>query len=1361
MTKKTKITCFFCSYEICNKKFRLIKFKDRLKKVCIDCSPASHKVCKTKYIGTSVDCSICNNPVMYNKCLKCDICNHMVHSKCNDISPKDILPIESLNSFTCKSCCENIFPFTNYQDTTTTLINRDRHIKQTRQIKQCFLCTNALPRKRNYTNKNIIYNGKPETLCQDCCLKECNLPVKDRKAIELLDCSCCLKQVKYEGILCELCQHWVHPECNSIDPKTLHELDLSKYEWWCTKCTTNIYPKYLMEEEPTTAIYQSFNYKTFDDCSICNKNVKSNRSICCTLCNHWVHSKCIDCFTTKSNSLNSFLNYYKDKDWFCPQCLSDALPFINLNNMDFQILCFEEMNHTSISSPSLREICIKLQTMNMFDKLPHAINVEDENNDSDNLDPDLHFKNYDNCKYIFDLKDVTQKDTSFSVLNFNIRSIRKKHHLLADMLSTVDRHIDIISISETWLTENDNILDYKLDGYHCPVFSNRQGRHGGGVMIYIHNTITNYKLNKTLSYSDNYNHCLVIDFVKNNKKHSYINCYRSPTDTTDTFIDRLDDILCKVKNNICIIAGDFNYNLLNISIHNKTEEYYNTLTAHSFKPLITKPTRIADNSKTLIDHIWSNNLSEESSSKSYIYITDISDHLPCISVFNTIHDNYNGYKHIRFREYSEENKEMFRQRICNGEEILTFHCTNSNTTLQQKYKDFFDHITRIYNDSFPIKKRKLHTKTLRKPWITHSIQKLIAKRNKLFSRKSDNDQIKKRYKTLKKDIETKLRESRKTYYRQRLNKEGDSLKSKWDTIREIINRKKNSNYELPIRNKDLGQHYSTLAKKLAQKIPKLAKQDIPSSSSTTLQVDTDIIKDKFAFNEITTRNIYETIIKLDINKGPGIDDLNVKCIKYIADIISPHLNILFNSSLEQNLYPDLFKTAKCVPIFKGADLDPQLPVSYRPISILNSLNKVFERILHDQIYKHLEIHKLLPSFQYGYRKGHNTSQAILDFTRCIEDNLKHKQTSIAVFMDLSKAFDTVDKNTLFEKLQNLGFNNSSRQLLLNYMTNRDFCFKEDTETRYKLEYGVPQGSILGPLLFIIYTYDMKYICPSDKTIVYADDTTVIISGRNLREATDKCNGILQRFLNYFNLNKLSINPSKTKYLTFHPQTNRPGQHNMSHCSVNMDNKILERVNSIKFLGVIINNKLTWDEHKQYLHRKISKTIGIIYKCKNIMTENELINIYKTFIQSNLLYAIEVWGHCIVSQSDMLIKLQNKVLRILFDCKRSQDAWRYSKGRILSVAELYEQVITRICIKHHRNQLPHYFAENIMPEKYNAAESTTYYTLRSERHRPYDYLVNTSVTSIFYKKCITIWNGMTLKTRVDSFSKQVDTFTDKH
>ena len=152
-----------------------------------------------------------------------------------------------------------------------------------------------------------------------------------------------------------------------------------------------------------------------------------------------------------------------------------------------------------------------------------------------------------------------------------------------------------------------------------------------------------------------------------------------------------------------------------------------------------------------------------------------------------------------------------------------------------------------------------------------------------------------------------------------------------------------------------------------------------------------------------------------------------------------------------------------------------------------------------------------------------------------------------------------------------------------------------------------------------------------------------------------------------------------------------------------------------------------------------------------MTESELINIYKTFIQSNLLYAIEVWGHCVVSQSDILTKLQNKVLRILFDCKRTADAWRYSKGRILSVTELYDQVITRICIKHHSNQLPYHFAENIMPEKCKSTECKTY-TLRSDKHRPYNYKINTSVTSTFYRKCTTIWNDMMLKTKMDTVSK---------
>ena len=380
------------------------------------------------------------------------------------------------------------------------------------------------------------------------------------------------------------------------------------------------------------------------------------------------------------------------------------------------------------------------------------------------------------------------------------------------------------------------------------------------------------------------------------------------------------------------------------------------------------------------------------------------------------------------------------------------------------------------------------------------------------------------------------------------------------------------------------------------------------------------------------------------------------------------------------------------------------------------------------MYKYLETYKLLPYFQYGYRKRHNTSQAILDFTRSIEANRKNKLTSIAVFMDLSKAFDTVDKHILFIKLQELGFDITSRELILDYMTDRDFCFGNETDKRYKLDYGVPQGSILGPLLFIIYTYDMKHICPFDKTIMYADDTTIIVSGKTVTETTQKCNAVLNRFLNYFNLNKLSINLSKTKYMIYPPNKHNTRQTETQ--VVKMNNDTIEKVNSIKFLGVILNSKLTWEEHKQYLFRKISKTIGIIYKCKDIMTETEQINMYKTFIQSNFMYAIEAWGHSVVSESDILNKLQNKVIRILFDCRRSQDAWRQSNNRILTLPELYKKVLTRICIKHHHNLLPDHFSSNIMPTMNTSIHSSRAHTLRSDKHRLLNYLPVTQLQQCF-------------------------------
>ena len=199
----------------------------------------------------------------------------------------------------------------------------------------------------------------------------------------------------------------------------------------------------------------------------------------------------------------------------------------------------------------------------------------------------------------------------------------------------------------------------------------------------------------------------------------------------------------------------------------------------------------------------------------------------------------------------------------------------------------------------------------------------------------------------------------------------------------------------------------------------------------------------FDFNYITERQVYELILKLDANKGPGTDNLDIKSLKSIANIISEHLASLFNQSISLGIYPQKLKIAKCVPIYKGAPLDPSDPANYRPISILTAINKIFERILHNQLSNYLDKHNLLPNFQYGYRRFHNTTQAIADYAEHIQNQLSNKLCTIAIFMDLSKAFDTVDKSILKQKLYELGLTDDSTSLIDSYMSDRKFCMTNE------------------------------------------------------------------------------------------------------------------------------------------------------------------------------------------------------------------------------------------------------------------------------------------------------------------------------
>ena len=1359
MARQKRKTCFYCKYEISkyNKSNKFVKFNSKLKEVCKNCKPKAHKPLEKSYHDFDVQCKLCKKPVMYKKCIACSLCNHFYHGNCLNLNKEDIHKIEEVcNFYMCCPCSSYILPINNIHVETPKKSHTNKTTKHDTS-KQCLTCSNSIPKHKTYPNKHILYDGRKENLCLVCSQLGLLVPVRDKSLIEFQDCSLCNKLVRYESIFCSICQHIVHPYCNGIDKEELEYLGTIPDHWYCLACNLNIYPNDLIlnkKHDLNNKISYNRNmfiteYKTHTNCSVCHKKVTSNETLACSSCNHWIHKKCIGNFKNRTE-YQDFLQYYSTKEWDCPICTAEILPFTLLEEREFFMLLLDLYEKpTYINKNNYQQVFMRLKNENFFD-----INFNSdraENKYLNDIDPDSNYHNNDTCDYTITTDDIKVKTPhDLALMTFNIRSLKKNFKNFTNLISRINSKIHVICLTESWLGPLDNIKDFEIEGYHTPLYQNRiENIRGGGVVTFIHKDISKHKHIKDLSFVDSFNHCLGTEIIINNKSMIILNVYRSPNNLNNTFLDKFNNTLGKVKSRTCYILGDMNYNLINLDMHDETADYYNNLMSESFKPLICKPTRITDTKCSLIDHIWTNELRPTIQMKSHIIVTDISDHLPCITVVTNPNINLTGYKTIKFRSFNDANRENFCKRIAEIKDILSFHVNNpANIRIESKFNDYIDHITRVYNDCFPIITKKVHKKSLSKPWLTPQIHKLIDKKNKLFClKKGNNTEVnRQKYKKAKISMEDAIDTEKSRHYSNLLDNANNNARQKWSAIRQIINRKRVEDNVCTIPNEILGKHYETVAPSLADKLPKLSKNDIPSTSKTSKVSSKHKTRTypQFEFGFTTDREVYELILKLDSNKGPGIDNLDVKSIKSIAHIVSPHLAILFNQCMDEGVYPQCLKIAKCIPVFKGSPLDPSCAVNYRPISILTTINKTFERILHDQLSRYLEDHKLLPDFQYGYRKNHNTSQAILDFTEYVNKQCSNKQITIAIFMDLSKAFDTVDKSILNNKLTELGLGHYSSSLINSYISNRQFCMNSDLSLYYKLTYGVPQGSILGPLLFIMYTHDMSKIAPENKVIVYADDTTVLVSGRNLTEAKQHSNDILNRFEQYFTLNKLSINPTKTKYMIYKPSVrgkrSRRLLYDLTNTKIEMNGVLLEQVQSIRFLGVIINDKLKWNDHKQHISRKVCKSLGLLYKCRDIMTEQECINMYRTFIQPYFLYAIEVWGHTVQSSADTLLHLQSKVLRISLNCRRSDDAWKHSNGRILSIKQLYQLAIKKLCLKQHMEVLPSYFSNNIMPI-INTNQLQNKITRISLQHM-YNY-ESTTTESFFRKNCYLLWNSLPL------------------
>jgi len=406
---------------------------------------------------------------------------------------------------------------------------------------------------------------------------------------------------------------------------------------------------------------------------------------------------------------------------------------------------------------------------------------------------------------------------------------------------------------------------------------------------------------------------------------------------------------------------------------------------------------------------------------------------------------------------------------------------------------------------------------------------------------------------------------------------------------------------------------------------------------------------------------------------------------------------IFNECIQAGIYPECLKRAAIKPLHKK---ESKLDIgNYRPISLLSNINKIFEKIIHTSLTDFINKHNIIFDNQFGFRKGHNTNHALIALTELVRKSLDNNQFAAGIFIDFKKAFDTVDHKILLHKLNHYGIRGKAHKLLTSYLSNRSHCTQiNNTFSKFiRQDHGVPQGSVLGPLFFIIYINDLNKAVMSSSTIHFADDTSLICSEKSLKKLNKMVNRDLSLLVHWLRANKICLNTSKTEILLF----KRKNKFINKTLNFRLSGQKMKLSRSTKYLGVIIDEHLAWDDHFQSLTTKLSRAVGIISKIRHYLNYRALISVYYALFDSHINYCLQPLGHIKVGILDKIEKLQNKVIRIIhFKGPRDNVKPLYVNCRILPIPR---QIKLKNCLFAYdflKGNLPKYFKDFLSPLGHN-------------------------------------------------------------
>lgn len=821
------------------------------------------------------------------------------------------------------------------------------------------------------------------------------------------------------------------------------------------------------------------------------------------------------------------------------------------------------------------------------------------------------------------LRILSKQRKGLKICHVNAQSLNNK---IDEFRFTFEKSgIDVICVSETWLRESTHDALIGLNGY--TTYRADRSRHGGGVAIFVRSSIKS-KLCVKSGVEDQVEYLFVE--VSSSNGRMLIGCvYRPNRHINFSRLFNLLDTLTVSFSDI-LISGDFNSDIITES---SLTDYMSSI---GLTPTnISTPTHFTQYSHSLLDIFFVND-----TSKVLLY-DQIS--APCFSKHDLIFMAYDFLgmsidQKISYRDFNNLNYSLLESSFSEVDWSLIFNMTSVDDQLLFLQNN----IVSLYSATVPLKTRIISAQS--RPWFTEVVKSAIRERDLAYSRwkRFKTPLLYDTFRSARRDVNMKIRVAKLEYFTRRFSSALGS-KQKWKVIRDIGVGKESVLVNCEINVNELNRNFLNVPRvDIDTEFYNFEKTTSPNCNAD----------DHFEFYCVTESDVLTAFSHVKSN-AVGVDNMDPRFVRILLPHILPYITHLFNSILTSSVFPKFWKQSKIIPI-------PKSRTEYRPIAILCFLSKIFEKLLHRQISENVQICSLMTDRQSGFRPNHSCVTALAEVSENIRQNLDEGNVSFLVLLDHSKAFDSVEYNILCSKLKNF-FNFSSTAILLlhSYLNGRSQAVFLNNATSEVLPVfrGVPQGSILGPLLFSLYINDLPLQLSDCNIHMYADDVQLILGFpiNALVEYVAKLNNDLSKIHCWATANGLCLNPRKSKCLLIQKRRS------VRTCDLNilLNNEPIQIVSHSKNLGIVFNDKLTWSNHINAVVGQTYAKLRSLWQTQYFTPQYIKVLLVKSYIMPGLLYGCELFANCDSVSKQKLNVIFNNVIRYVYGLKRYDHVSQYS------------------------------------------------------------------------------------------------------